>query len=185
VWAVVTKKPGSSPTLGILGSHRAACWSSLIATQRSAISAPGSPQTEKGGWVGDGCNTATLVQAFQAMASRYKGKIFCYELMNEPWSSVGWNRGGENNTGYRGLYQSVGSALLAIDPSGLIGCSGALGNGKISDGLNRRPGLRQSAWQVGCPLDVGSVSYRSRFNKCHTKDGLADYLQPDCIPVTN
>ena len=51
--------------------------------------------------------------------------------------------------------------------------------------MHRRPGLRQSAWQVGCPLDVGSVSYRSRFNKCHTKEGLADYLQPDCIPVTN
>jgi aryl-phospho-beta-D-glucosidase BglC (GH1 family) len=83
----------------------------------------------QGGWIGDGYDTNSLVQAWGQLSQRWKGKpaLVGMDILNEPWASVGWND-------YKGLYQLVGNA---VDKRFLVLCAGPFVPGTIGGDLSQ------------------------------------------------
>lgn len=103
--------------------------------------------TDAGGNVGHVTDAAFLAM-WQSIATRYKGNagILGYDLRNEPNTgpngSDGSTWGDGSNQDIRAMYQRVGNAILAIDPTPLIFCegiqhySGTYFTGVAPDGIN-------------------------------------------------
>lgn len=107
----------------------------------SHSNAGGTGQQNNGLWYGQGVNNATgqpltsadFTARWQKVATALKGNagLLGYDIRNEPLSAASvspypaactWGDGGTNDI--RGMYQTVGNAIQAIDPTPLIICEG-------------------------------------------------------------